>query len=274
MEKVSTTQDAALMPEISEASSATATIAGGIASYDDPLRPEGFIGSRSPPPFPCSSSAPTSPRIHRMPNTMKQLTPQHSPNVRQQRPLSTYTSLGSPIHRSGGGRMRSLSLGTTASASYQNRSVPNAPNYYGIGNPQASGMGGLLVPHPPFATNGMMSTTTTAPPELSHQRKAMEAACAAERSRAKVLEEEELYLTADELRAVLKKERLRTSKIQADLAALRSGTVQQQLQAEVLEEGRINGLMRRMDVLQEEKGRIIVELEREEEMVRTTVLCE
>ena len=39
-------------------------------------------------------------------------------------------------------------------------------------------------------------------------------------------------------------------------------------QAEVHEEGRINHLMRRLDTLQAEKGRIIVELEREEEMVR------
>lgn len=102
------------------------------------------------------------------------------------------------------------------------------------------------------------------PPEISEQRKAMEAAAAKERARAKAMEETELELSAEELRAVLKKERLRTAKIQSDLAALRNSTVQQQFQAEVLEEGRINGLMRRMDILQEEKGRIIVELEREE----------
>jgi hypothetical protein len=39
----------------------------------------------------------------------------------------------------------------------------------------------------------------------------------------------------------------------------------------VLEEGRVNNLMRRLDVLQQEKGRIIVELEREEEMVRSKI---
>lgn len=204
----------------------------------------------------------------------KQSTP-HSPNGRQQRPLSTYTSLGSPIHRpGGGGRLRSFSLGNANGGTFQSRSVPNSPNYYGIGNPQASGMGGLLVPqHTPFSNNVMTLSTTTAPPEISVQRKAMEAACAAERTRAKALEEEELQMTADALRAVLKKERLRTGKIQADLASLRSGTVEQQLQAEVLEEGRVNYLMRRMDALQEEKGRIIVELEREEEMVRIDCLC-
>jgi hypothetical protein len=111
------------------------------------------------------------------------------------------------------------------------------------------------------------NTTDIVPPELSDERKAMEAACAAERLRAQQLELEEKNMTADELRAVLKKERHRTGKIQSDFAALRYGTVQQQFQAEVLEEGRINGLMRRMDLLQEEKGRIILELEREEEMV-------
>lgn len=213
-------------------------------------------------PSPSLASHSTSPpRIHR---TMPPQQPTHSPSVRQQRPLSTYTSLGSPIHHRPCGRLRSISLGN---APYPIRSVPNSPNYYGIGNPRASGMSGLLVPHPPFS-KGMPSTTTTAPPELSEQRKATEAASAAERARAKALEEEELHMTADELRLVLKKERLRTCKIQTDLASLRSGTARQQLQAEVLEEGRINGLMRRLDVLQAEKGRIIVELEREEEMVR------
>lgn len=42
------------------------------------------------------------------------------------------------------------------------------------------------------------------------------------------------------------------------------------LQAEVLlEEGRINGLMRHLDVLQEEKGRMMAELQQEEEFVRS-----
>jgi len=133
-----------------------------------------------------------------------------------------------------------------------------------MGNPQASGGGGGM-----FLPLTTMTSATASPPghQQIQQRKAMEAASAAERTRAKELEEQEANMTADELRAVLKKERHRTAKIQADLAALRSGTVQQQFEAEVLEEGRINGLMRRMDDLQEEKGRIILELEREEEMV-------
>jgi hypothetical protein len=201
------------------------------------------------------------------------------------RPLSTYTSLGSPIRPLGSHRLRSVSLGN-APACLQSRSVPSSPSpqqrptynpvYFGAGIPSSSAL--LLPLPPPFhsAADGSQNLTPSdtadiIPPELSDERKAMEAACAAERHRAQLLEQEEKNMTADELRAVLKKERLRTAKIQSDFAALRYGTVQQQFQAEVLEEGRINGLMRRMDLLQEEKGRIILELEREEEMVRMLV---
>jgi glycyl-tRNA synthetase beta subunit len=99
----------------------------------------------------------------------------------------------------------------------------------------------------------------------------MEAAVHSERMRAKEKEKEEENMTADELKAVLKRERTRMSKIAADLAALRSAAVQSQAEAEAHEEGRINNLMRRVECLQQEKGRIIVELEREEEMVRLCV---
>lgn len=99
----------------------------------------------------------------------------------------------------------------------------------------------------------------------------MEAAAAKERARAKTCEAEEVSLGADELRAVLKRERHRSARMAADLAALRASSVQSQFEAEVLEEGRVNNLMRRLDVLQQEKGRIIVELEREEEMVRSKI---
>jgi len=106
-----------------------------------------------------------------------------------------------------------------------------------------------------------------APPEHSETHKAMESAAASERTRAKLLEEEEKHLNADDLRAVLKRERTRMGRIAADVAAMKSAAVQSQLEAEVIEEGRINCLMRRLDTVQQEKGRIIVELEREEEMV-------
>lgn len=165
------------------------------------------------------------------------------------RPLANYTTLGSPIHpRDGGaipipvvgegGRVRSFSWGCSPPV------LTYLPVQTASDNPQSS-----LPLHPP---------------EIIEQRRAMEAAAAKERQRAKKLEEEEMDLSADQLREILKRERHRTAKIQADLASLRFGTVQQQLEAEVIEEGRINGLMRRLDMLQEEKGRIIVELEREE----------
>ena len=57
------------------------------------------------------------------------------------------------------------------------------------------------------------------------------------------------------------------SRLAADLAVLKSNAVQSQAEAEVNEEGRINCLLAHLDGLQQEKGRIIVELEREEEMV-------
>lgn len=105
------------------------------------------------------------------------------------------------------------------------------------------------------------------PAEHTEQRKAMEAAVTEERKRAKEMELQEASMTADELRAVLKRERHRMGRIAADLAVLKCNTVHAQLEAEMAEEGHINTLLRRMDELQQEKGRIIVELEREEEMV-------
>lgn len=107
------------------------------------------------------------------------------------------------------------------------------------------------------------------PPEHSDQRKAMEAVATAERQRAKEMEAKEENLSAEELRAILKRERHRMGRIAGELASVRYLTGHYQLEAEMCEEGRINCLMRRMDLLQQEKGRIIVELEREEEMVRS-----
>lgn len=105
------------------------------------------------------------------------------------------------------------------------------------------------------------------PPEASHQDKARKATTAAERSRAATLEAQEVTLTADAVRIILRQERRRAAKLAADLAAHKASAVQLQLAAEVCEEGRINGLMRQVDNLTHEKERVIVELEREEEMV-------
>lgn len=108
-------------------------------------------------------------------------------------------------------------------------------------------------------------------PHLSQQnQKAVDDALSSERSRIKELEkkESESDLSVEDLKLILKRERSRMTKIVGELTALKSMSVASQAEAEVCEEGRINGLMRRMDSLQKEKGRIIVELEREEEMVR------
>ena len=108
------------------------------------------------------------------------------------------------------------------------------------------------------------------PPRVSDTQKIIEAAVQNERKRAKDMQATEKDMTADELRFVLKRERQRMFRFVADLAKLRNAAVQCQAEAEIHEEGRINGLMRRLESLQIEKGRIIVELEREEEMVRTS----
>ena len=104
---------------------------------------------------------------------------------------------------------------------------------------------------------------------ITSEEKAMDSAMAAERARIKELEkkESEADLTVEDLKLILKRERSRSSKLVGELAAMKSMSVASQAEAEIGEEGRINGLMRRLDCLQKEKGRIIVELEREEEMV-------
>lgn len=99
----------------------------------------------------------------------------------------------------------------------------------------------------------------------------MEAAVQNERARAKDLEKEEKDMDEAGLRAALRRERAHSSRLAADLAALRSAAVASQAEAEINEEGRINCLMRRLECLQREKGRIIVELEREEEMLTNTL---
>lgn len=107
---------------------------------------------------------------------------------------------------------------------------------------------------------------------FSENEKAIENAIAGEKERIKECESKEnatdSNLTVQDLKLILKRERCRTVKLVGELANMKSMAVASQAEAEVCEEGRINGLMRRLDSLQKEKGRIIVELEREEEMVR------
>lgn len=111
-------------------------------------------------------------------------------------------------------------------------------------------------------------------------KSAVDTALANERDRIKALElqEEESFTSSGsgtvsikQYKMALKRERQYSKRLVGELAALKSVAVTSTLEAEINEEGRINCLMRRLDILQKEKGRIIVELEREEEMVRFVI---
>lgn len=152
----------------------------------------------------------------------------------------------------------------------RSRSLGNPPLGW---SPQRAGP----FPLSPNATKGAMLIPDTMrclppePPIIPESQRAMEAAVQKERERTKEMEKQEADLNADEIRTVLKRERHRMARMAADLASMRSMAVQSVAAAEVSEESRINNLMRRLDTLQAEKGRIIVELEREEEMVSRPV---
>jgi hypothetical protein len=182
-------------------------------------------------------------------------------------------------------RMRSYSLGTVPVGmdtsgttlnhpvsppfSWAARSLPHSPST--MTSEQYSAPS-FLRQQPQEEEEGGLTTLLMPPPEPSESRRAMLAAVAKERQRAEEMEAAENTIEdAHALRAILKAERKRMAKIAGDLAALQTLAVQWQLEAEVNEEGRINSLWRQMDTLQQEKGRIIVELEQEEEMV--SVYC-
>lgn len=55
------------------------------------------------------------------------------------------------------------------------------------------------------------------------------------------------------------------------MAAYKSMAVVTQAEAEMVEEGRINCLMRKLSHVVKEKGRVVLELEREEEMLTNTL---
>lgn len=103
-------------------------------------------------------------------------------------------------------------------------------------------------------------------------KSAMEHTMQEERQRRMQKEKEERDYTAAQLRHVLREERIRMSRIAAELAQLKSSAVSSQLESEVSEEGRINCVLRQLDGVQQEKSRIVVELEQEEEMVRVSSL--
>ena len=120
-------------------------------------------------------------------------------------------------------------------------------------------------------TNASVSSVSPTPSISSHHsstKAVIDAAMAQERQRSKDLESTEQHFTEiSQFQHALKQERSYSAKLAGELAALRSAAVASHSEAEAHEEGRINGLMRRLDGLQREKGRIIIELEREEEMV-------
>lgn len=101
------------------------------------------------------------------------------------------------------------------------------------------------------------------------QRNSIEMASSKERQRIKECEFNEMNINnIDELKHILKKERYRTMNLILELNTLKCISTSNQLQAEVLEENRINTLMKHINTFQHDKEHIIIELEREEEMVR------
>lgn len=136
------------------------------------------------------------------------------------------------------------------------------------------------VPPSPFRSRSASESSSSIPPLVpwlgnpplspASTTAAANAALAAsehERNRAAQQQKLEESMSAEELRSVLKRERAYSCKLAVDLATLRSAAVSSQAEAEAYEEGRINCLMRRLSSLAKEKGRLIVELEQEEEMV-------
>eukprot|EP00548_Thalassiothrix_antarctica_P020316 CAMPEP_0194183210 /NCGR_PEP_ID=MMETSP0154-20130528/30404_1 /TAXON_ID=1049557 /ORGANISM="Thalassiothrix antarctica, Strain L6-D1" /LENGTH=218 /DNA_ID=CAMNT_0038900053 /DNA_START=260 /DNA_END=916 /DNA_ORIENTATION=- len=107
--------------------------------------------------------------------------------------------------------------------------------------------------------------TTTQTLSSSAAKSAVENIMQEERLRRIHMETLETNMDADMLRTVLREERIRMSRVAAELAQLKSLAATSQLESEVVEEGRINSLMRRVEGLQQEKGKIVLELEREEE---------
>ena len=145
---------------------------------------------------------------------------------RIQRPLSTYTCLGSPIHRTTGifAAPRKMSLGNdnaSSSPTLQSRSRSNSqstvvPGLPSLFLPLPQSLHDDLVYVPP-TVDGNVRRSVKALNELSDNLNiVIETTLAAEQKRALELEQEEASMTSDQLRQVLKRERDRAAKIQAD----------------------------------------------------------
>ena len=199
------------------------------------------------------------------------------------------------------GRQRSLSHGQAPlSSASLSRSPPHVRHRIALGAPvptshRLGGAGSLLGGHPAPTLPSLNPTTPPGTPitegvpvhsipgcgvlplppgtpsQRASQKKAVEHALEAERSRIKDLEAREKDMDAAALRIQLRRERQHSTRLAADLAALWSSAVQSQAEAEIEDESRMNALMRRLDTVQREKGRIIVELEREEEKLTNSL---
>lgn len=111
------------------------------------------------------------------------------------------------------------------------------------------------------------------PSEERLRKEATTKALSVERDRITSLEAvESNYTTLDEFRAALKRERRRSARLAADLAIHRWDAVSVQAAAEVTEESRVNALVRHMTRMKEERSRLIVELEREEECIANRLM--
>lgn len=123
-------------------------------------------------------------------------------------------------------------------------------------------------PSPPMGGGSFrgMSPRLSGGPIMETQKIAEQTA-QQERQRMKDMEKEEFKMTADELRFILKQERRRMMEFAVDLSKLRSTAAQAQAESEMMEERAINGLMRKLDTLKGEKSRLMLELEREEDLV-------
>mmetsp|Transcript_21902 Transcript_21902/g.37253 ORF Transcript_21902/g.37253 Transcript_21902/m.37253 type:complete len:259 (+) Transcript_21902:60-836(+) len=140
-------------------------------------------------------------------------------------------------------------LGAPASPTLS-ASTSTIPSLSGLGGPlslsAASSVSSSVLPFAP-------TNTTSSTQQQSVLKLAMETAMQKERQRRLEKESKETALTAAELRLVLREERIRMTRMAAELAALKSQAVASQVEAEVHEEGRINHIMRRLEGLSKEQ---------------------
>mmetsp|Transcript_18751 Transcript_18751/g.53940 ORF Transcript_18751/g.53940 Transcript_18751/m.53940 type:complete len:275 (+) Transcript_18751:96-920(+) len=173
-------------------------------------------------------------------------------------------ALGAPVPTSS--QYRVGGAGSLLSGGYPAPTLPSLNPTTPPGTPITEG-----VPVHSIPGCGVLPLPPGTPSQRASQKKAVEHALEAERSRIRDLEAKEQDMDAGALRIQLKRERQHSTRLACDLAALWSSAVQSQADAEIEDENRMNALMRRLDKVQREKGRIIVELEREEEMLTNTL---